>query len=91
MEYHLAIEKQRAFFLTGATRPIGYRLRQLKLLKGAIQKYEAEILEALCTDLGKPAFICERQANFAPIAVLIYCFLILFALNMVIYYNRSII
>ena len=50
MEYHLAIEKQRAFFLTGATRPIGYRLRQLKLLKGAIQKYEAEILEALCTD-----------------------------------------
>ena len=56
MEYHLAIEKQRAFFLTGATRPIGYRLRQLKILKGAIQKYEAEILEALCTDLGKPAF-----------------------------------
>ena len=56
------IKKQRAFFATGKTLPVGYRIMALKKLGRAIRKYENEILEALKTDLGKSnmeAFMCE--------------------------------
>lgn len=56
MEIHLAVEKQRAFFRTGITRTVSYRIQQLKKLKHTIQAYEPEILQALRTDLGKTEF-----------------------------------
>lgn len=49
-------ESQRAFFESGATRPYDFRVKQLKKLKAAIKKYEAEIYDALAKDLRKSEF-----------------------------------
>lgn len=49
-------DKQRAFFFSGETRTLKFRIQQLKKLKKAIKKYEEQILKALATDLGKPRF-----------------------------------
>ena len=56
------VAKQRHFFRTHQTLDIGYRLRALKRLRGAIKMYEEELTEALYTDLHKSreeAFITE--------------------------------
>ncbi len=50
------IAKQRAFFGTGVTLDLGWRGQQLRLLRQAIRKRQKELLAALQTDLGKPAF-----------------------------------
>ena len=50
------LEKQRAFYATGETRDLSFRLRQLDRLHKTILHYEAEILEALKKDLNKPDF-----------------------------------
>lgn len=47
------VDEQRAFFASGITRDISYRLGALAALKGSIRQHEAEILEALKQDLGK--------------------------------------
>ncbi len=47
---------QQAFYYRGHTRPLAFRLGQLKALKLAIQRYENEITEALHKDLNKPSF-----------------------------------
>ena len=57
------LEKQRKFYRSGATIPVAFRVEQLKKLRRAIQKFEAEICEALLSDLGKSAYeayMCER-------------------------------
>lgn len=46
---------QRAYFLSGVTRPLAFRLRQLERLGEAIRAREPAILAALRADLGKPA------------------------------------
>ena len=46
--------KQRAYFATGATRPLEFRLRQLSLLEEAIRTREEEIVSALHADFRKP-------------------------------------
>lgn len=43
-------------FNSGATRPIGFRIEQLKKLKAAILLHEAEITEALHKDLRKSTY-----------------------------------
>lgn len=48
------IRRQRAFFSTGQTRSLEFRLAQLEALKAAIQADEAAILTALKADLNKP-------------------------------------
>ena len=56
------LEKQRAYFRSGATLPVKFRIAQLKTLYAAVQKYEKEICEALAADLGKShyeGFMCE--------------------------------
>ncbi len=56
------IERQREFFKSGATLSAKYRTEHLKKLYRAILKYEKEITEALCADLGKSSFesyMCE--------------------------------
>ncbi len=47
---------QRAFFATGVTKDISWRLGALEALKQGILALEDEINEALCTDLNKSAF-----------------------------------
>ncbi len=53
---------QQAFFQSGATLDVDFRIRHLKKLYTAIQKHESRINEALLTDLGKSdfeGFMCE--------------------------------
>lgn len=56
------IEKQRAFFSTGATLDVNYRIAALKKLRAALEQKESAIAQALHTDLGKSAeesYMCE--------------------------------
>ncbi len=48
------ISSQRAYFLSGATRPLAFRQVQLKKLREAIKNREAGLTEALQKDLHKP-------------------------------------
>ncbi|MFT5619487.1 MAG: aldehyde dehydrogenase (NAD+), partial [Arenicella sp.] len=50
------LTKQRAFFRTGETKNVDFRIKKLKLLKKAITAHEEEIYEALKQDFGKPVF-----------------------------------
>ena len=47
-------DRQRAFFRRGATRDIAFRRRQLATLRDGIVSREADILDALGWDLGRP-------------------------------------
>ncbi len=47
------IQKQRRFFKTQATKSLAFRLSMLTFLKESIKHYEADIIEALQTDLNK--------------------------------------
>jgi aldehyde dehydrogenase (NAD+) len=60
------LRNQRAFFSTGQTRSIDFRLAQLKALKQVILQNQNAILAALHADLGKPefeAFLAEVGAT----------------------------
>ena len=61
-EIHAIVEKQRAWFETGATLDVAFRLNALDRLGAAIRAREAEIADALRADLGKgtcESYICE--------------------------------
>jgi len=53
---HLAasIQRQRALFQTGATRPLAFRRARLRELENAVGSHEQALLEALYADLRKP-------------------------------------
>lgn len=56
------LEKQRAYFKSGVTVPVKFRIGQLKKLYAVVKKYENEICDALTADLGKSryeGFMCE--------------------------------
>ncbi len=62
MEIEQLIKKQRAYFETGKTKEISFRIGALKTLRQAILKYKKEIDDALLKDLGKSSFetyMCE--------------------------------
>ena len=62
LEMQAILQKQRAYFKTGATLPLKFRIDALKKLQSYIKKNEQEITSALTTDLGKSAiegFMCE--------------------------------
>ena len=62
MNIEKILEQQRAYFHSGATLPVSFRIENLKKLYAAVQKYEREIGEALTEDLGKSGFegfMCE--------------------------------
>ncbi len=62
MEITEILEAQRAFFHSGATLDVAFRIAHLKKLYAAIQAQEAQINEALRADLGKSGFegyMCE--------------------------------
>lgn len=48
-----AVEAQRAYFRTGETLPVSFRIKQLKKLRAAVQNYEKEMADALREDLGR--------------------------------------
>ena len=54
--YHDLVVKQKEFFKTGVTRPVKWRIKQLKKLLSAIKAHEADIVQALMTDLNKNEF-----------------------------------
>ena len=59
---HKIVKRQRAFFKTGKTLDVSFRIAQLKKLKEAMQKYETEIEQALYEDLGRSAaeaYLCD--------------------------------
>ncbi|MBE9059532.1 aldehyde dehydrogenase [cf. Phormidesmis sp. LEGE 11477] len=50
------IQSQRAFFATGKTKPLDFRLEQLNKLKSAITERQDAIIQAAQDDLGRPEF-----------------------------------
>ena len=70
-EIHAIVKKQRAYFYTGATLNVDFRLAALKKLKAAIQKRQDEIHAAIQADLGKSAFesyMCETGLTLSEIS-----------------------
>ena len=56
------LQSQRAYFESGATLPVKFRIENLKRLRETVKKYEKEICAALTADLGKSefeGFMCE--------------------------------
>ena len=53
---------QRAFFRSGQTLDVGWRIAQLKRLRKAVVEHECEFEEALAVDLGRSsveAYLCD--------------------------------
>lgn len=68
------VEKQRAYFQSGATLPVKFRIQALKKLRDAVKRQEAEILQALQADLGKSdfeGFMCEVGLALSEISYMI--------------------
>ncbi len=68
------LEKQRAYFRSGETLAVDFRVSMLKKLYAAIQLHEKELLEALHEDLGKSdyeAFMCEIGLTLTEITYMI--------------------
>jgi len=68
------LEKQRAFYKSGRTVPIKFRIEQLNKLYAAIQKYKTEVNDALTADLGKShyeGFMCETGLVLSEISYMI--------------------
>ena len=53
MDFAAIVQRQRAFFQTGATRPIEFRRAQLEKLSVALTRDEDNLLAALNSDLRK--------------------------------------
>lgn len=68
------LEKQTAFFASGRTLDVNYRIEALKKLRDALQKNEAVIADALRADLGKSqaeSYMCETGIVLAEISYMI--------------------
>ena len=61
------VSAQRAFFNSGRTRDVGFRIEQLKKLKAAIIRYEEDIEKALHDDFGK----CEFESYATEIGLIL--------------------
>lgn len=73
-EIKTIVKKQRAFFNTGATLDVDYRIKALKKLQNAIQKNEEAIGAAIRKDLGKSSFesyMCETGLCLSEISYMI--------------------
>ncbi|HIU79925.1 MAG TPA: aldehyde dehydrogenase [Candidatus Coproplasma excrementipullorum] len=68
------LDKQRAYFATGATLPLKARIAALKSLRSSIYANQSKIYEALKSDLGKSAtesYMCEVGMTLAEINFMI--------------------
>ena len=73
-EIHALIEKQRAYYKSGATLPVKFRILQLKKLYATIKSYQNEISDALKSDLGKSeyeGFMCEVGLVLSEISYMV--------------------
>ena len=61
------VSRQRDFFLTNETKSIDFRLKQLKKLRQAIEKYSDDIYDALWRDLHK----CKEEAFLTEINIVL--------------------
>lgn len=64
------VGRQRAFFGTGTTLDVGWRIRQLRKLKAVILAAESELEDALYEDLGRSrveAYLCDIGPAIAEI------------------------
>ena len=59
--------RQREYFLTNETKSLDFRLEQLKKLKHAVEKYSADIYDALWKDLHK----CKEEAFLTEISIVL--------------------
>ncbi len=67
-------EKQKAYFQSGKTIPVSFRIESLKKLKACVQRHEADIAAALQADLGKSDFesyMCETGMVLSELSYLI--------------------
>lgn len=74
MTIHELLEKQRAYFASGETLDVDFRIRMLKKLRNAITAHENEIAIALQKDLGKSdfeGFMCEIGLSRSEITYMI--------------------
>lgn len=65
------VSAQRAFFMTGATIPVAYRIDALRRLQASIRTHKQDLLDAMHTDLGKSsseAYMCEVGLVLSDIA-----------------------
>ncbi|MBR6768176.1 MAG: aldehyde dehydrogenase [Clostridia bacterium] len=68
------LDKQRAYYRSGATIPVKFRIEQLKKLYATVKKYQREINDALTADLGKShyeGFMCESGFVLTEISYMI--------------------
>ena len=68
------VEKQQAYYKSGVTIPVAFRIGQLKKLYATVKKYETEINDALTSDLGKShfeGFMCESGQVLSEISFMI--------------------
>ncbi len=56
MDFADLIHRQRAFFQSGATRPLAFRREQLEKFSAALERHESSLLAALQADLRKSPF-----------------------------------
>lgn len=58
MEYNIEnlVNEQRSYFLSGATKPIDFRLQQLRKLKSVIKAHEDEMIAGIALDFKKSEF-----------------------------------
>ena len=74
MNIHDTVEAQRAFFRTGATLPVTFRVAALKKLRDAIRAREDDIAAALRQDLGKSdyeSYMCETGLALSELSHMI--------------------
>ena len=73
-EIQSLLEQQRTYYRSGATIPVRFRIQQLKKLYSVVKKYQAEINDALKSDLGKShfeGFMCESGLVLTEISYMI--------------------
>lgn len=73
-EIQKLLESQQNFFATGATLSAKHRINALKKLKNTIKAYEADIMAALKTDLGKgtqESYMCEVGLTLSEISYML--------------------
>ena len=61
-DFAAIVDTQKAFFASGKTRGLDFRLEKLRILEAAITRRGEELLAALASDLGKPsleAYVAE--------------------------------
>lgn len=62
------VVQQREFFRSGETRPLNFRIAQLKKLKSIIKAHENDITQALHKDLGKS----YKESSFDEVALTLH-------------------